>query len=260
MESTAFADPRQSAAAARSGTAADTAAAIQRSLELLHEPGATFEIRALGIRSGKYENTVSGYYNDFAKAARDIAVMDANRKPRGIYCTLNPCNPALLARANNRLEERPKHTTQDSELIRRRWLFFDIDPARPSGIAATGYEVALARTLGMKIEFILRGRGWPAPLKVDSGNGCYLLYRIDLPNDAESTELIKRCYGGLNELLGTYDPAKPHAALDTGVYNAARILRVGGTWNRKGDPTSDRPHRICVYHEPEPDHPIELVA
>jgi hypothetical protein len=87
--------------------------------------------------------------------------------------------------------------------------------------------------------------------------GCYRLYRIDLPNDEASTELIKRCYGGLNELLGTYDPAKPHATLDTGVYNAARILRVGGTWNRKGDPTSDRPHRICVYHEP--DQPAEIV-
>ncbi|MGI6418463.1 MAG: AAA family ATPase [Thermoguttaceae bacterium] len=255
--STAIADPRQTAPAAPSGTAADTAAAIQRSLELLHEPGATFEIRALGVRSGKFENTVSGYYNDFSKAARDIAVLDANRKPRGIYCTLNPCNPALLARANNRLEERPKHTTQDSEILRRRWLYLDIDPARPSGIAATGYEVALAKTLGMEIEFILRGRGWPAPLKVDSGNGVYRLYRIDLPNDEASTELIKRCYGGLNELLGSYDPAKPHATLDTGVYNAARILRVGGTWNRKGDPTSDRPHRICVYHEP--DQPAEIV-
>ena len=97
--STAIADPRQTAPAAPSGTAADTVTAIQRSLELLHEPGATFEIRALGVRSGKFENTVSGYYNDFSKAARDIAVLDANRKPRGIYCTLNPCNPALLARA-----------------------------------------------------------------------------------------------------------------------------------------------------------------
>ncbi len=97
-------------------------------------------------------------------------------------------------------------------------------------------------------------------LKVDSGNGCYRLYRIDLPNDEPSLELIKNCYAGLNELLGGYDPSKPHATLDTTVYNAARIARVGGTWNRKGDPTSDRPHRICVYHEPEPDHPIEIVA
>jgi hypothetical protein len=257
-QSNAIADSRQTELAPPSGTAADTVAAIQRSLELLHEPGAVFEIRALGVRSGKYANTWSGYYNDFAKAAKDIAALDANRKPKGIYTTLNPVNPALLGRANNRMVERPKHTTQDSEILRRRWLFLDLDPARPSGIAADGYEVALARTLAMKIEFVLRERGWPAPLKVDSGNGCYLLYRVDLPNDEASTELIKRCYAGLNELLGTYDPAKPHATLDTGVYNAARILRVGGTTNRKGDPTSDRPHRICVYHEP--DHPIELVA
>ncbi|MGI6417261.1 MAG: AAA family ATPase [Thermoguttaceae bacterium] len=244
-------DSRQGKAAGTSPEFEQRVAGIRQSLELLHEPGTVFEVRALGVKSGKYENTVSGYYDDVAKAARDIANLDTFRSPKGIYCTLNPCNGALLGRANNRMVDRPKSTTQDSEITRRRWLFFDIDPERPSGIAADGYEVALAQTLGMRIEFVLRERGWPAPLKVDSGNGCYRLYRIDLPNDEPSLELIKNCYAGLNELLGGYDPSKPHATLDTTVYNAARIARVGGTWNRKGDPTSDRPHRICVYHEPE---------
>ncbi len=175
MDSSAIAEKRQTAPAPPSGTAADTAAAIQRSLELLHEPGATFEIRALGVRSGRFPNTWSGYYNDFAKAAKDIAALDANRKPKGIYTTLNPVLPALLARANNRMVEiigRDMSTTSDSEILRRRWLFLDIDPARPSGIAADGYEVALARTLGMKIEFILRGRSWPRHSKSILGMGC----------------------------------------------------------------------------------------
>jgi hypothetical protein len=101
-------DSRQGKAAGTSPEFEQRVAGIRQSLELLHEPGAVFEIRALGVRSGKYANTWSGYYNDFAKAAKDIAALDANRKPKGIYTTLNPVNPALLGRANNRMVERPE--------------------------------------------------------------------------------------------------------------------------------------------------------
>ena len=37
----------------------------------------------------------------------------------------------------------------------------------------------------------LAGLGWPAPVVIDSGNGAYLLYRIDLPNDDQATALVK---------------------------------------------------------------------
>jgi hypothetical protein len=195
---------------------------IRRSLELLHEPGTIFEIRGLGVPSGKYENVVSGYFNDIAKAAVEVARLGF-RKPRGIYTTLNPCNPALLARANNRMVERPAATTADSEIIRRRWLFLDLDPERPSGIAATDDEVQSARDLALEIEDKLRARGWPVPLIAESGNGVYLLYRVDLPNDEASTEAIKKCYATINNLLGSRDPSKPHSTLDCGNFNAARI-------------------------------------
>lgn len=239
----------------------DRIADIRRSLELLHDPGDVFEVRALGVPSGKWENTVSGYYDDVAKAARDIAMLDARRRPRGIYTTINPCNPSLLARANNRLIERPKHTTSDTEIIRRRWLPYDIDPIRPAGIAATQAEVDAALALAADVEDMLRGQGWPLPLIAASGNGCYLLYRIDMPNDARSLETITRCYAAANHMLAShYGPARPLAEIDTTVSNAGRILRIGGTWNRKGDPTPDRPHRMCVYHEPDPDQPIEVLS
>ena len=233
---------------------------IRRCLELLHEPDSVFEIRALGVKSGKWENTVSGYY-DYSyldQAAHDIAVLDRMRKPRGIYVTVNPCNPALLARACNRLVERPKATTSDADIVRRRWLPFDIDPARPSGIAATDEEVGLAVALAGDIEEILRGMGWSYPLYASSGNGCYMLYRVDLPNDPASLALVNRIYAAVNHRLGSIDPSKPHAEIDTTVGNAARILRVGGTTNRKGDETPDRPWRMCHYHEPAPEHPVEV--
>jgi hypothetical protein len=228
---------------------------VRRSLELLHEPGSVFEIRALHVGRVK---SVSGYFDNYDSAATAACDVD-KRKAVGVYVTLNPCNPALLSRANNRMVDWPKATTTDAEIIRRRWLFIDIDPTRPSGIGSTDDEKQTAKTLAADIEEILRGRGWPFPLLVDSGNGCYLLYRVDLPNDDETTALLKRFYAGLNGLLGTYDPSKPHSKLDLSVFNAARILRIGGTLNRKGDSTQDRPHRPCVYHEPDPDCPVNVV-
>jgi hypothetical protein len=231
---------------------------IQTCLELLHEPGSVFEVRALGVPDRGRTCTVSGYFNDFGIAARTVARLTF-RKPAGVYVTVNPCDPALLARAANRIIDWPKHTTQDSEILRRRWLFLDIDPVRPSGIPATDTEVDAARNLAAEIEDLLRSRGWGVPLSVESGNGMHLLYGIDLPNDVESSGLIRDCYVGLTTLIPPCDPTKLHATLDTSVYNAARLCRVGGTMNRKGDSTPDHPHRRVIFNEPDPDQPVEVV-
>ena len=55
----------------------------------------------------------------------------------GIYLTLNPTLPALLARAHNRLERRAKATTSDEQISKRRHLLVDIDPERPTGVATS---------------------------------------------------------------------------------------------------------------------------
>ena len=230
-------------------------AEARRSLELLHEAGSVFEIRALHVGRVK---TVSGYFDDLEAAAQAACDVDG-RKAVGVYVTLNPCNPALLSRAKNRLVDWPKVTTTDADITRRRWLFIDIDPTRPSGICSTDGEKQTAKLLAADIEEALRSRGWSYPLLADSGNGCYLLYRVDLPNDAETAALMKAFYRGLNEVLGKYDPSQPHSKIDDDVFNAARILRIGGTLNRKGDSTEDRPHRLCVYQEPDEDYSVNVI-
>jgi hypothetical protein len=146
-------------------------ATIHQSLELLHSPGDVFEIRVLDA-CGRPKSIDAGYFNDLDAAAE--AAEGADRAgASGVYVTLNPCNPALLARANNRLVPRPKHTTADSEIVRRRWLLLDIDPDRPAGIAATEDERAAAMVLAADMEDILRARGWSYPIICDSGNGVY---------------------------------------------------------------------------------------
>ena len=134
-------------------------AAIARDLALLHQPGEVFELRALDA-GGRPRNTASGYFNDL-DAAADWALRLDIGKPVGVYHTINPLNPALLARAANRVKQWANVTATDSDVMCRRWLMLDIDPPRPSGICATEAEKAQARETAGALEDILRSRGWP---------------------------------------------------------------------------------------------------
>jgi hypothetical protein len=73
--------------------------AIQQALTSLTANGQVIELRVLGI-NGK-RRTDSGYFNDFQKLAR--AAVSYNGRAEGIYFTVNPVNPALMDRANNRV-------------------------------------------------------------------------------------------------------------------------------------------------------------
>jgi hypothetical protein len=122
----------------------------------------------------------SGYFDDVDAAAAAVARWDGKAS---LYVTLNPINPSLLARAVNKIVERSDATTADADVLRRRWLFLDLDAVRPSGISSTDEELAQVKRSADEIAAFLRSRGWPEPVVVASGNGAYLLYRVDLPND-----------------------------------------------------------------------------
>ena len=54
----------------------------------------------------------------------------------------------------------------------------------------------------------LRERAWPDPVAGDSGNGWHLLYRIDLPNDADAASLLKKV---LQALAARFDTDPVHS-------------------------------------------------
>ncbi|MFH1922713.1 MAG: AAA family ATPase [Planctomycetota bacterium] len=226
---------------------------IQTGFEIVHpDPETVFEIRALGVRSGKRKPyTAAGYFRDRGKAAQ--AALDYDRQgTTGVYVTLNAVSTALLARSPDRMTDYLEQTTTDKEVTRRANLLIDIDPARPSGVAATDAEKDVALALAHDVETALRQHGFPDPIIEDSGNGFYLIFRTGLENTDEITSLVKRFLAGLNspKIAGMYDPAKPHAKVDQSVYNAARIIRISGTTNRKGYDTPDRPHRTAELFPP----------
>ena len=70
---------------------------------MLFEPGQVVELRA--PKAGKY-GTISGYFNDHAKLAQELEELSGDVV--AVYYTLNPVNPAPLARANNRTKNMPR--------------------------------------------------------------------------------------------------------------------------------------------------------
>ncbi len=205
---------------------------IERALEALFDPGGVVELRAFRDRE-----TVSGYFDDHAALAREAAELD--RRGYAVYVTLNEIHAALLSRASNRARSVYKEpTTADADIVRRRYLPVDLDPVRPAGVSSTKEEKRVALLRAREIRDHLRDRGWPDPVVGDSGNGAHLLYRVDLPNDRESAELVK---GVIAALAFAFDDGA--VKVDTGVHNAARIWKLYGVVSCKGDSTAERPHR-----------------
>jgi hypothetical protein len=215
-------------------------------MRALVAPGDVVELRAPKY-GGKSRNVLSGYFDD-VDALVDAA-RQADGKAPGIYYTLNPVKPELLARRVNRCEQWVDLTTGDHDIERRRWVLIDIDPKRPTGIGSTDTQHEAAHDKAQEIAAYLTGFGFPDPVVMDSGNGAYLLYRVELPNDDASRDLVQNFLGALSRQFND-----DTTEIDTSVFNAARIMRIPGTLNAKGDHTPDRPHRrarLVAGSEPE---------
>lgn len=212
---------------------------IIRALRQWFQPGDVFELRILDAVTSEYQrpHVESGYF-DFEHIEAVPAAMAKLRCYRGAYVTVNPVNPALLARAVNRIRSVGREpTTADSDILCRRWLLIDCDAERPSGISSTDAEHDAALYKAMEIQEGLSSLGWTEPLMVDSGNGAQLMYRIDLP--AADGELVAQCVA---EIAKASDNK---VKIDLTVHNPARIWRLPGTMNCKGDSTAERPHRMA---------------
>ncbi len=208
-------------------------------LKCLFSQGDVVEMRIPRANGNK---TYSGYFNDFEKLAD--AASKYNGLVNGIYVTLNPTKPELLARASNRVNTEATTATQDIEIKKRIWLPIDIDPIRPAGISSTDDEHQKAIAKAYYIREFLSNRGWAEPIIGDSGNGAGVLYRIDLTNTEENTELLKSCLEAF-DFMFTDDATE----IDISVFNAARIWKLYGTIAKKGDNTPDRPHRQSAILE-----------
>ena len=213
-------------------------AEIKKALKLLVEPNSVFELRLLEARmyNASDPRTFSGYFDNIESA---VTSLEGIRAAKGIYLTLNPVVPDLLAIRSNRLDmAKSGETTSDTQIVKRRWLLIDCDPKRVSPlISATDVELQAAVAKADAVEAHLADHGFPAPVKAVSGNGAHLLYRVDLPTDDQ--EVIKDILCALAQKFD--DDA---VGIDKTVFNAARIVKLYGTLACKGLDTPERPHRM----------------
>jgi hypothetical protein len=208
---------------------------------LLRREGEVAELRILNTKRG----TISGYFDKMEALTENALRYDG--EVDGVYVTLNPVKKDLMARAYNRVEERTKHATSDADIEQRRWIMLDFDPIRVSGISSTDGEKEPAIALAGRVQKMLKKAEWPDPFLFDSGNGAHLLYLIDMPNDDQSRDMIKK----LLETLDWYY-SDDKVCIDTSVFNAARICKLYGTKSCKGDNTELRPHRVSgLLQQPE---------
>ena len=219
---------------------------ITHALRLWFQVGDVFEVRVLDAVSADYrrEHIESGYF-DYEHISAVPEALKRLLSFRGVYVTVNPVNPDLLARAVNRLRPAGRNpTTADTDIVRRRWLLIDCDPRRASGVSSSNAEHESALAKAREIRDGLSSLGWTDPIMTDSGNGAQLMYRIDLP--ADDGELVRRVIGEIAKA------SSEQVAIDTSVHNPARIWRLPGTMNCKGDSIPERPHRMArILEEPQ---------
>jgi hypothetical protein len=198
---------------------------IRRALSLLISPGDRHELRALPSGACRI---VSGDDLDTAvEAAMELA-------DQQVYYSLNPIKPDA-ARANKKT------------VLRRCWLLIDLDPIRPKDTSSTDAEKANAYDVAAAIVGYLIDQSWPAPLIIDSGNGWHLIYRVELPNDQLSHQLVKAMLYELGQRFDT-----PETVIDRATHDAPRISKLPGTLARKGVSTPERPHRMArIAYEPD---------
>lgn len=224
------------------------AQALYEGLRAVHQLGEFFEIRSLGAGK-RAQSAIGGIAEDDGRDDFSVYKHVAQKNiSHNIFHTINP----LVQPAPGGYDRDGKYgpykscTARDEEVLRLRWIPYDLDPLRldPSGkeltgsvTSATDAEKAGAWEIASKVLDYWRNAGFD-PTVIDSANGYQVLVPADLPKD--SKEDVKR----LLEAHAAKWDLKSVAHVDTSVFNPSRVLALPGTWKKKGTDTPERPWRM----------------
>ncbi len=185
---------------------------------------------SLGVKSHCF---CSSNYEDLAafRTAVETYVTQMNRQGFNMYATLNPLRLGLgLTQA-----------ASDSDITCRRRLLIDIDRDSGKEHPASDTELEAAGDLAGEIDAYLQGLGWPNPVRLISGNGHHLVYRLaDLANSAEVTASIRDFLAILKSRF-----SRNGFSVDTSVSNASRVTKLPGTYVRRGTEIGNRLYRLA---------------
>lgn len=198
------------------------------------------EIRLLG------KITFSGYFKSIDTLLSQLRPLLAHENYNyygalQAYFTLNELNDSLYSREQRDIFiKKPKSTSTDSDVIRRRMVMLDFDACRVASVSASDEEYEKAHIKAVEVYKYLIEQGFKEPIVSTSGNGYHCYLPCDMPNDEEHTELIKRFLKSLGSMFSDNS-----VELDEVVYNAARVDKVAGTWAKKGSDSEERRWRLA---------------
>lgn len=210
--------------------------------QIFNPNGNVVEIRLLG------KNSYSGYFKDVATLIKALKPLldSSNYQYYGAmqaYFTLNEINDDLYSREQrDQFVKKPKSTTTDGDITRRRFVLIDLDPQRAAGISANDEEFEKAHLKAVDVYRYLIKSGFKEPMITTSGNGYHIYIPCDMPNDDEHTDIIKRFLQALSKLF-----SDQNVEVDEKVFNPARIDKLIGTWAKKGSDSVDRKWRIAKF-------------
>ena len=198
-----------------------------------------FEIRL--ILNG---NLYSGYFYDVECAIKELHPYDN----MNVYFSVNKINDACSSRNQfNRFIKVKGTATSKRDIVSRMYIPIDIDVERPSDICSTDEEKEYAHKKAVDVYKFLKECNFCEPIICDSSSGYHLYYPIDMPANEDTENLIKTFFNVLSNFF-----TDERVKIDPAVSDANRIMRLSGTWSRKGRNSEERPHRMSkVIKHPE---------
>ena len=171
---------------------------------------------------------------------RDYATKESRQEEvERVAQRLNEGGMNIYVVMNTIREDFHSGSAKDTDIEHRDWLLIDIDRAESAKCPATDEEINAAVELGDRVGGFMTRKGWEKPLRIMSGNGCHLYYRLNaLRNDDQSKVLLKTLISGLGDKFDNNV-----VKIDRSVFNASRITKVVGTKAFKGQSSKDRPYR-----------------
>ena len=190
-----------------------------------------FEIRL--ILNG---NLYSGYFYDIEECIKKLHPYDN----MNVYFSVNKINDACSSRTQFNQFIKVKGTaTSKRDIVQRLYIPIDIDVERPSDICSTDEEKEYAHHKAIEVYRFLKENTFSEPIICDSSSGYHLYYPIDMTANEDSESLIKRFFLVLSNFF-----TDERVKIDPAVCDANRIMRLSGSWSRKGRNSEERPHRM----------------
>lgn len=218
---------------------------ISRSLEAISGDSAgVFELSILTAREPT-PYLRKGYFDDWSILAELVASETQKPTTLAVWVNLQELKQECSDRVDNQLV-RGITAVDSHDIARYRRFVLDIDRSGETKVSATDAEkVVLCKSADDIVSFMCDVLHWPKPVyHADSSNGYHLAWSIDLRATADNQNLIKLSYSVLQKRFGS-DTVK----IDTSLHDPNQLIKVYGTYTRKGEDTPERPHRLSQLLE-----------